>query len=110
SDGFQGTLTVGYDRQVRHNWVIGVFGDYSLGELETDVSVSGAVGPLETIGINAGIAEISDSWALGARVGYLHSCCTMWYLAAGYAQADLDFLEISKTMDGWFIGGGVEQQ
>jgi len=106
SEGFQGTLTIGYDRQVHHNWVIGVFGDYTLGELETDISLTSP----EELGISAGLGEITDSWAIGARIGYLHSCCTMWYVAGGYAQADLEALEISKTMDGWFIGGGVEQQ
>src|SRR5690606_27863774 len=57
SEGFQGTLTIGYDRQVHHNWVIGVFGDYTLGELETDISLTSP----EELGISAGLGEITDS-------------------------------------------------
>jgi len=110
SEGLQGTITVGYDRQVHPNWVLGIFADYSLGELETEVVFF----PLTLE------ATIKDSWAIGARVGYVNSCCTMWYVTAGYAQADVDLkalspilghpILMSENMDGWFIGGGVEHQ
>jgi outer membrane immunogenic protein len=110
SEGLQGTITVGYDRQIHPNWVLGIFADYSLGELETDISVPIFVSAVE--------ATIKDSWAIGARVGYINSCCTMWYVTAGYAHADVDLkgfftiypISLSENMDGWFIGGGVEHQ
>ena len=111
SKGFQGVVTLGYDRQVHPNVVLGVFGDYAFGDLETSASVLEGLLRLD--------AELSDSWAVGARLGFIRSCCTMWYVTAGYSQADLDWsvgflgetvLSDSKTLDGWFIGGGVEQQ
>lgn len=112
SDGFQGTVTLGYDRQVHPNIVLGIFADYSFGDLETDVSI------LE--GYLAGFsAEITDTWAIGARVGFVRSCCTMWYVSAGYAHSDVDWnlsfltgpaVSGGESMDGWFIGGGVEHQ
>lgn len=110
SEGFQGIVSVGYDRLIHPNIVLGVFADYAFGDLETDLTVSGSG---EVFG-----AEITDSWAIGARLGLIRSCCTMWYVAAGYAQADLDWkvsfgedsISGGKGMDGWFIGGGIEHQ
>ncbi|MCL4767072.1 MAG: outer membrane beta-barrel protein [Hyphomicrobiaceae bacterium] len=109
SKGFQGVISLGYDRQVHPGFVIGVFGDYSFGDLETDASL------LEFARLDA---EITDSWAVGARLGLVRSCCTMWFVTAGYAQADLDWRVSSEwesisggtSLAGWFVGGGVEQQ
>lgn len=109
SEGFQGVVTLGYDRQIHPNVVLGVFGDYAFGDLDFDVSVSGLGGGAELASV-----EISDSWAIGARLGFIRSCCTMWYVTAGYAQADFDVKAlgdgIGKTLSGYFVGGGVEQQ
>lgn len=125
SKGFQGVLTLGYDRQIHSNFLLGVFADYAFGDLETNASIGFSN---EYFGIGGRLnAEISNSWAIGARLGYVHSPSTMWYLTAGYAQADLDwkitgFIEIEgdresgvigsggKSLSGWFIGGGVEHQ
>lgn len=105
-DGFQGIVTLGYDRQIHPNVVLGVFADYAFGDLETDIS---------TYGYEVASLEVTDNWAIGARLGFVRSCCTMWYVSAGYTQADIDLKILgdkvaSKGMDGWFIGGGVEQQ
>jgi len=118
SKGFQGVLTLGYDRQIHPNLVFGVFGDYALGDLETKASITNIYGD----GLRLD-AEITDSWAIGARLGLVRSCCTMWYVAAGYAQADFDWkasvlyegsaagaISGGKKLSGWFIGGGVEHQ
>lgn len=113
SEGLQGVLTIGYDREVHPGLVIGVFGDYAFGDLETSASLN--------LDNNFGLrldAEIADSWAVGARIGLVRSCCTMWFVTAGYAQTDLDWkistnwnaVSGGKSLAGWFVGGGVEQQ
>lgn len=123
--GFQGIVTLGYDRQIHPNIILGVFGDYAFGDLETEASIGGG-SPGESGAIRLD-AELTDSWAIGARLGYIHSPATMWYVAAGYAKADLDWKitgfaegemlsgsEVltsgGKSLEGWFIGGGVEHQ
>lgn len=106
SEGVQGTISLGYDRQIHPNVVLGIFGDYTFGDLETELSVSFG-GP----GADIGVFNISDSWAIGAKLGFVHTCCTMLYATAGYAHADLEAISLfSKSMDGWFIGGGIEHQ
>ena len=106
SEGFQGTVSLGYDRQIHPNVVLGIFGDYTFGDLETELSVS-----FGDLGADVGVFNISDSWAIGAKLGFVHTCCTMLYATAGYTHADLEAISLfSKSMDGWFIGGGIEHQ
>lgn len=118
SHGFQGVVTLGYDRQIHPNVVLGIFADYAIGDLETKASITDFDGD----GLRFK-ADVADSWAIGARLGFVRSCCSMWYLAAGYAQADLDWnisaiyegevdgsISGGKKLSGWFIGGGVEHQ
>lgn len=112
NDGLQGVISLGYDRQVHSNIVLGVFADYAFGDLERTESMFNGLFRIQS--------DISDNWAIGARVGYVRSCCTMWYINAGYAQADHEWsVNIgdgdlvfggSKKLDGYFLGGGVEQQ
>ena len=106
NDGFQGVISVGYDRMIHSNVVLGVFADYAFGDLERTESIFGGFAQVKS--------DISNNWAIGARLGYVRSSSTMWYLNAGYAQADYDWsingYDESKTLDGYFVGGGVEQQ
>ena len=109
-DGFQGILTLGYDRQIHNGLVFGIFADYAFGKLEWENSWSDVRATL----------SVDDSWAVGARLGLIRSCCTMWYATAGYAQAKFELKDTSggswfdedatTTLKGWFVGGGVEQQ
>ena len=98
-EGFQGAVTLGLDRQVSPNVVVGVFADYAFGKLEGD--------------IGGARLNIENQWAIGARIGLVRSCCTMWYVGAGYTQADWDIsgsgLSISETLRGYFVALGVEQ-
>jgi outer membrane immunogenic protein len=114
SQGATGTLTVGYDRQVHPGLVIGVFGDYTFGDLDTDVTLNIFDAFTARLG-----AHLGDTWSVGARIGLVRSCCTMWYALAGYTQSELGWdLHVdgykvasgSEDLKGYFIGGGVEQQ
>jgi len=120
--GVQGVLTIGYDRQIHPNVLVGIFADYAFGDIETDASLRW--GDEHIAGGVRLDADISNSWAIGARLGYIHSPATMLYVAAGYARADLDWKITAfeqgepsevhdsggKSLSGWFIGGGIEHQ
>ena len=100
--GLTGTVAVGYDHMLRNGLVAGIFADYTYGDLDGKVSLNYLTNALEM--------TYSDQWAVGARLGFVRSCCTMWYLTAGYAHAKVELEQLKANMDGYFLGGGVEQQ
>ena len=109
-EGVFGTVTLGYDRVIRPGWVAGVFVDYDFSGISTDVSVP-ALG-----GIRASL-DHTDSWSIGARLGFLTNASTLLYGTAGYTQADFDlgsnvsdlnnYLR-SPSVSGYFVGAGIE--
>jgi len=109
SEGAIGTLTLGYDHQVTPGLLIGIFGDYTFGDLENEYSALGGLAKVSS--------EIGDSWSIGARIGLVRDK-TLWYVMAGYTEADLDWaLSLfgtkyggSESLDGYFVGLGVEHQ
>jgi outer membrane immunogenic protein len=125
SDGVFGFLRVGLDRQIHPGIVLGAFADFEFHDV-------GAFGKLSsqrqaTKLFTAGTdvfrrdVDLDTAWAVGARLGFVRSCCTMWYINGGYTEADINFkftqngvtvpgTRSDVTVSGWFIGGGVEQQ
>ena len=109
--GILGAVTLGYDRVLRDGLVLGVFGEYSFGREKFSDSI-GATLPL---GTNVSWDK-KDAWAVGARLGLVRNCCTMWYGTVGYTHADFDLsttpaaptLKVNDSLDGWFVGAGVE--
>ena len=80
AEGFFGTVSIGYDRQIRSHWVIGVFADYDFGStISTDVSVAG-LGGLSI--------DQTYTWAIGGRLGYLVNPNTLFYGTAGYTETE----------------------
>lgn len=116
-EGVTGTLVIGYDWKVSRDIVAGVFGEYTFGERD-------GAGYLfdPNLGPTRFDLDMDDQWAIGARIGLARSCCTLWYLTAGYTQARLNlndpddplvadnFGTAEKDLHGYFVGGGVEQQ
>ncbi len=108
SDGATGTIALGYDRMMG-GYVFGVFADYTFGDLDGSgtLSAPGFIDPFEM--------TFEDVWAVGVRFGVVRSCCTLWYVTAGYTQTDMDFDNsfsadgFSEELSGYFVGGGVEQ-
>ncbi len=98
-----GAVAVGYDRQMS-GFVLGVFADYTFGELEGSGTLSGP-NYIEPYKIN-----LDNTWAVGGRLGFSHSCCTLWYVTAGYTGTEMEFDGTFKEdLTGYFVGGGVEQ-
>ncbi|WP_456777109.1 outer membrane protein [Bradyrhizobium sp. USDA 4369] len=113
-DGWFGTVGAGYDWQVSPTWVVGVFGDGQFGSLRGDIQDQFA-------GLTGRI-KLQDSWAAGVRVGYLVAPNVLSYVNGGYTGshwsgttlnsvftgAASGFHTDSFNRNGWFIGGGVE--
>jgi outer membrane immunogenic protein len=97
--GAQGIVSVGYDRQLNDRVVVGLFADYAFGD------VDGNLGELNL--------AISNQWGIGGRLGFLVTQSSLWYATAGWTRADFDLSaggdSIGDSIDGFFIGGGVEQ-
>jgi outer membrane immunogenic protein len=78
-------------------------------------------------GFWSGQEKINSQWAVGGRIGWLVNPNTLTYFSGGYTEANLDgvsnffspvpgftnplgtFLP-GRTVQGWFLGGGVEYQ
>jgi outer membrane immunogenic protein len=108
---------LGYDWQFNGNWVAGVFGDGQFGSIRGTIQ-----DPL--LGINgiSSTQKLEDSWAVGVRLGYLVAPNVLSYVNGGYSGSrwgSSEFFDTvsglgvglhtnSFTRNGWFIGGGVE--
>ena len=112
--GWFGTVGAGYDWQVNPSWVFGVFGDGQFGSMRGSIN--------DTVAGITGFEKIQDTWAAGARVGYLVAPNVLSYVNGGYSGAHFSGTNMlftatgfpagihtnSFNRNGWFIGGGVE--
>src|SRR3954454_7351055 len=114
--GWFGTVGIGYDWQFAGRWVAGVFGDGQFGDLRGSLS--------DPVFGTEGREKLRTSYAGGVRLGYLVAPNVLSYVNAGYSGSEWSgttqtFLDPtlgtaaatttpSFRRDGWFIGGGVE--
>jgi outer membrane immunogenic protein len=111
--GFVGVLSAGADwRMPNSRWVLGLYGDYALGDRSGDIL--GVTFNGEDI---AAQAKLNNQWAVGGRVGVIVTPGTLVFAKFGYTQADvsIDIVGLglnesawSDTASGFNIGGGVE--
>lgn len=112
-DGWFGTVGAGYDWQFNGRWVFGIFGDGQFGDIRG--SVSDPVFNVE------GREKLRTSYAAGVRLGWLVAPNVNSYVNAGYSGSEWSgstltslagglgaFTTPSFRRDGWFVGGGVE--
>jgi outer membrane immunogenic protein len=109
-EGIFGTVTIGYDRVIRPDWVAGVFADYDFSNIRSRASDDWDSGSLDH----------RNSWSIGARLGMLTSPSTLVYATGGYTQAEFNvsdgFNDVlfdehggnSQTFQGYFVGAGIE--
>lgn len=105
--GYFGTVGLGYDYQLTPAWVVGVFGDAQWGDIRGDL--------IDLNNNTSGRLKNDAAYSVGARLGYLVAPNVLSYVNAGYSYGQFkgstftDGSTIGKThRDGWFIGGGVE--
>ena len=112
--GWFGTVGGGYDWQFS-SWVLGIFGDAQFGDLRGSIADP-------DLGIE-GREKLRTSWAAGVRLGYLVAPNVLSYVNGGYSGSEWSGSSLSTLAagggptvlttpsfhrDGWFIGGGVE--
>jgi outer membrane immunogenic protein len=115
-DGVFGTVGAGYDWQLNSSWVFGILADGQFGSIRG--SIADPVGG--TFGFE-GREKLQTSYAAGVRVGYLVAPNVLSYVNAGYSGSEWSgatfsdlagggavFTTPSFHRDGFFIGGGVE--
>ena len=116
--GAFGTLGAGYDWQFNRAWVAGIFADGQFGSLRGSIS--------NTTFSFAGPETLRNTWAVGARLGYLVAPNVLSYVNAGYTGSNWSGSTLigqftvpafnapgtlttpSFTSNGWFVGGGIE--
>ena len=106
ADGFQGSVGLGYDIMARDNIVLGVFTDYTFGELEDKYTLDPAPPVFK--------AEIDDIWAIGVRAGVIVHKDLLLYGTVGYTSAELTASnnigdKDKDDLDGYFVGVGLER-
>src|ERR1700733_4246419 len=112
-DGWYGTVGAGYDWQFNSSWVFGILADGQFGSLRGNI--------VDQLAGLQGSEKLRDTWAVGARLGYLVAPNVLSYVNAGYTQSywsgsTLSSLLTGAALDstssfhrnGWFVGGGVE--
>jgi outer membrane immunogenic protein len=102
-DGYFGTVGAGYDWQFGGSWVFGILADGQFGSLQGSV----VDGPL---GIT-GTEKLRDTYAAGARLGYLVAPNVLSYVNAGWTGSDWSGVSMLGANSGVPTGihtGGVE--
>ena len=112
--GWFGTVGLGYDWQFNGPWVFGLFADGQFGSMKGTLD--------DPFNQWIGTIKLQDSWAVGARVGYLVAPNVLSYVNGGYSGSHWSGTTLvdafsgapvgghtdSFNRNGWFIGGGVE--
>jgi len=101
---------IGYDFAMG-GLVVGVEGEYLESEAQTEFDTTGFQG------FGVGNIEAGRDLYVGARVGVLATPSTLIYAKGGYTNAQYNLLATDNTtdvdtdidLDGWRIGGGLEQ-
>ena len=120
-EGIFGTVQIGYDWQFAPRGVFGVFADADLSGIETDLSFSASQNDYTYL-TGKGELDMDWMWTIGARLGYLTTPDTLFYVLLGYSQAKFDDPSITlnydgysdtfktslSTFKGWTIGAGME--
>jgi outer membrane immunogenic protein len=104
-------------------FVIGFLGDYYWSDMS---GTRGSVIGTQAFATGAsGQEKVDSQWAIGGRIGWLVNPNTLTYFSGGYTEATLngvgEFFTVApvaaigvalpgRTVQGWFLGGGVEYQ
>ena len=104
--GLLATLKAGYNFQISHSVVVGAFVDVDFTSAQfTAVSPDGDRNRLRE----------HRAYNVGGRLGYLAGSSTVLFVEGGYTLSEQKFhysneYTKSKSFDGWFAGGGLEQK
>lgn len=107
-DSFVGGVYAGYDHQFANRIVIGAEAGF---QIAADDRITGS--SLSNFSIDP-----RYSFDLSARAGYVVTDTTLLYARGGYSNTrarvnytiEGDAVSDVRTLDGWFVGGGVERK
>jgi outer membrane immunogenic protein len=113
--GGLGTLILGFDRQLRDSYVLGLFGEYDWSSIE--ITYEDTVTPEQKF-------RLRNAVSLGARAGYLITPNSLLFVTGGYTWANGKsdgYFDIasgiinypgksSVDFNGPFVGAGMETQ
>jgi outer membrane immunogenic protein len=122
--GYFGTVSGGFDYQFNDKIVAGVLANYDFADIKGNMDTTAYEAFFNPIG---GQSRLKDSWAVGARIGWLVTPQTLTYFNGGYTQARFDGMSLTdlalglvpfagpafvgaRTYDGWFLGSGIESK
>lgn len=106
-DAVVGGIFVGYDHQVTESFVIGAEAGFQIG---ADDAITGAGGRYSL--------DPRYAFDVSARAGYVVGDRTLVYARGGYSNlrarigsvAGTAAVVDTRSLDGWFVGGGVERK
>src|ERR1700729_4373291 len=93
-DGWFGTVGAGYDWQFNSSWVFGILADGQFGSLKGSIPGISLVAPV------TGTVKLQDTWAAGARIGYLVAPNVLSYVNAGYTESYWSSSTLSSLLTG----------
>jgi outer membrane immunogenic protein len=113
-DGWFGTVGAGYDWQFNSSWVFGILADGQFGSLRGNIA-----DPLAAL---TGTVKLRDTYAVGARLGYLVAPNVLSYINGGWTGSNWSSSTLTTlggtpsglhtnsftSNSGVFVGGGVE--
>jgi outer membrane immunogenic protein len=112
AEGFFGEAQIGYDHQVSNQLVLGIFGGLNLSDAEFSATNTNIFNENKEFSVST---DYEWGSVLGARLGLLKSQDTMFYLAGGWAHAELGDTIINgetfasgPNLNGWFGELGME--
>lgn len=106
-----GYVQAGYDREIAHGIVGGVFVDY----VATDEAFAYKSAPTAN-GRGRAPTKQRKKWSFGGRLGAMLDPNQMWFVSAGVAQAKYTFAlegfgpnsgQTESSVRGWFLGAGA---
>jgi len=114
-DGWFGTVGAGYDWQFNSSWVFGILADGQFGSIRGNT--------IDQLQALQGNEKLRDTWAVGARIGYLVAPNVLSYVNGGWTGANWSSASLYNSgsgapaglhtnsftsNNGVFVGGGVE--
>jgi opacity protein-like surface antigen len=92
--GWMGRIGAGYDFQMgddNSGFILGIFGDYSFGDMSSKVNVGGEKckgNECESASFGSYKLKAENSWFVGGRAGWLMNPNTLIYGLVGYSEFD----------------------